>query len=293
MQTTSTSAVDPSVAGDMRYVDWGAIIGGAVLSMAISIILLTFGAALGLSVISPQPGEGMSVEWFGIAAALWFLWVAISSFAAGGYLAGRLRRAIRDALPGEGETRDGAHGVLVWATGAIVGAILAASGVGNTLSAVGAGAGAATDAIATAATAAVEGGGASLLENAGALPTAEVTEAVGAVLSRAAVAGELTEADRGYLVRVAATGTGLSEAQVNERIDAAMAQVETARQTAIEAADTARIAGLIAAFVLAATMLAGAAAAYFAAVAGGQHRDEMTPFATAWRSGSTTTRREI
>jgi len=234
----------------------------------------------------------MSAEWFGIAAALWFIWVAISSFAAGGYLTGRLRRAIRDALPGEGETRDGAHGVLVWATGAIVGAILAATGVGNTLSAVGGAAGTATEAVAAAASTAIEGGGATLLENAGALPTPEVTQAVSSVLSRAAVAGELTEADRGYLVRVAANGTGLTEAQVNERLDAAMAQVETARQTAIDAADTARIAGLIAAFVLAATMLAGAAAAYFAAVAGGKHRDEMTPFATAWRSGSTTIRRE-
>ena len=104
------------------YVDWPAIFAGTALAVALSFVLLTFGSAIGLSVASFEPGEGASLLWLGIASGIWFIWVAITSFAAGGYLAGRLRRPVPGTSIDEIETRDGAHGVLVWATAALVGA---------------------------------------------------------------------------------------------------------------------------------------------------------------------------
>src|SRR5687768_5399427 len=47
------TAVDVSVGDNARYVDWTAIFAGAVLASAISFVLFTFGAGLGLSLTSP------------------------------------------------------------------------------------------------------------------------------------------------------------------------------------------------------------------------------------------------
>ena len=106
------------------FVDWPAIIAGAVLASAISFVLFAFGTALGLSLTSPYPREGVSGTTFGIVLALWVLWVLVSSLAAGGYLAGRLRR--RHSLNShETEMRDGSHGLLVWGLSVLAGALIA------------------------------------------------------------------------------------------------------------------------------------------------------------------------
>lgn len=123
------------------YVDWPAILAGTVVAIALSFVLLTFGSAIGFSVTSFEPREGASLFWLSVVSGLWFIWVAITSFGAGGYLAGRLRRPVAGASLDEVEVRDGAHGLLVWATGAIVGAMLAASGIGGVIGAAGAAAG--------------------------------------------------------------------------------------------------------------------------------------------------------
>lgn len=257
-----------------RHVEWGAIFAGAVFAVAVSIVMLTFGTAIGLSVVSPEAGEGASAVWVAAAAAIWFIWVAISSFGAGGYIAGRLGRKTTDANADEAETRDGLHGALVWATGAIFGALLAISGVSNTLGAVSSSAGSLADTVTTAVSSAVEGGSSTLLENQGVLPSAEVASDVTAVLARAAARGEMTEADRAYLVRVVGSASNLSEEEVNSRLDALSTTMTEARDAAVDAAEKARIASVIAAFVIGATMLVSGAAAYLAAVAGGKHRDE-------------------
>src|SRR3954471_15184201 len=91
---------------EKTYVDWPAIIAGILLASAISIVFISFGSAIGLNFIDFD-GEGASPIWIAIAAASWFLWVQISSFMAGGYLAGRLRRRHFDATEHESDVRDG------------------------------------------------------------------------------------------------------------------------------------------------------------------------------------------
>ena len=130
-----TPVVDIEVAGGNRpYVDWPAIIAGAVLASAISFVLFTFGTGIGLSLTSPYPGESVSPTAFAVVLGLWVLWVSVSSFIAGAYLTGRLRRRIGDASEHEVEVRDAAHGLLVWALSALIGAMLAAWVTGLTAS---------------------------------------------------------------------------------------------------------------------------------------------------------------
>lgn len=146
-QTALSSGAAPTVEGS--YLDWSAILAGGVFALAISFLLISFGAGLGLSLTSPYRGEGVSAAWLAIASGIWFVWVMVTGFGAGGYLAGRMRRRIGDATPDEVGVRDGAHGLMVWAVGALVSTVLATAGVGGLLtagaSAVGSAAGTVTD----------------------------------------------------------------------------------------------------------------------------------------------------
>jgi hypothetical protein len=128
------------------YIDWAAILAGGIFALALSFLLTSFGASLGLSLTSPYQGEGVSAAWLAIASGIWFAWVMVTGFGAGGYLCGRMRRRAGDATADEVEVRDGAHGLMVWATGALVGAVLAATGAGGFVSAGLSAAGTATEA---------------------------------------------------------------------------------------------------------------------------------------------------
>jgi len=91
---TVTVPVAGAVAPQHAYVDWPAIIAGILLASAVSLVMLGFGSAIGLSFANFHGGTGVSPIWIGIAAASWLLWVEISSMLAGGYLTGRMRRRI-------------------------------------------------------------------------------------------------------------------------------------------------------------------------------------------------------
>lgn len=147
--TTAVPAAIPVDNAPLRYLDWGPVILGALGAAAMSIVLLAFGSALGLSVVSPYPYAGISAKGAAIVAAVYLALVMVASFAAGGYIAGRMRTPWRTTDEVEMHFRDGAHGFGVWSLGVLLGAALAASGVGAVVSA----AGKATTAIAAAGTA--------------------------------------------------------------------------------------------------------------------------------------------
>ena len=69
----------------------GPIILGTLGALAITVVLMTFGGALGLSVTSAQPYAGLSAKALAVLAGLYAALVHVASFATGGYLAGRLR----------------------------------------------------------------------------------------------------------------------------------------------------------------------------------------------------------
>jgi hypothetical protein len=112
-------------------VDWPAIFAGGVLAIAIALVLLGFGAALGFTATSPYEGEGLDARLFVIAAGLWLIWVQLVSFGAGGYVAARLRRLSSPTTVHEIEARDGLHGLLVWGVGVIAAAFISFAGLGG------------------------------------------------------------------------------------------------------------------------------------------------------------------
>jgi hypothetical protein len=268
----------PPVVTD-RYVDFSDIVGGALVATAISLILFAFGSAFGLSFTSAEPGEGVSLRWVAIGGGLWLIWTAVISGAAGGYFAGRMRKPVGDADADEIETRDGAHGIAVWAVATLITALLSATGVGGTIKAVGPVLGDAAESVAT-----VIGenadylAGVALRSDAG-LSSPQARAEVARVLVRGLGEKEVSESDRVYLAQVVATESRIPAGEARTRIDQVITDAEKARDAAVEAAEQARVFALIGAFVVAASMLASAAAAYFAAVLGGQHRNGNVGFA--------------
>jgi hypothetical protein len=264
------------------YVDWPAIIAGIVFATALSILFISFGSAIGLNLVDFNAREGAPAILVGVAAASWFLWVQISSFMAGGYLTGRLRRRHFDANEDESDVRDGAHGLLVWAGALVLGAVLAVSGIGAAANAVGS---AATAVVAGAAEGAAEAADPNayfidtLFRAETPVDPGVAREEATRIFARAALGdAAVSAADRAYLANVVAANTGLPPEEAQARVDGVIASVEAARLEAVEAARIARNTAVIAAFLLAASSLVSAIGAYWAAQKGGNHRDNNTVF---------------
>lgn len=291
---------EPAVAtaDERSYVDWPAIIAGAVVTAAISLVLLTFGSAIGLSLTSAYEGRGISAAGFSIAAALWLVWVQVSSYFAGGYLTGRMRRRTHDATEEESDIRDGSHGLAVWGLGVLFSAFVAFTGA---TAAVSTATVAASNVAGSAAAAAVDsademaesgqlmvdrllrGGAAAPPE--GANPADQRAE-VSRILLSAAASGTLEPADRQYLVDTVAARAGIPPEEAQQRVDQIYVQAQELEAQARAAADRARHIAVIGAFMTAASLLLGAVGAYFGAVLGGNHRDKhvvVEGWVRAWR----------
>lgn len=237
------------------YVDWPAVIAGAVMASAISFVLFTFGTGIGLSITSPYPPESVSAATFAIVLSLWILVVTIVSFLAGGYFTGLL---IRRYATGEHERemRDGMHGALTWALGVILGASLTALTVAGA---------AKTATVPTAYFADV------LLrsDNPATVAPAE-TESRRNEVTRIFMrnpAGDVSPDDRAYLSKLVMHQSGIPEPEAKARVDTVVGRAQAA-------AEKARKFALLLAFAIAATLALGAAVAWWAAVQGGEHRDQ-------------------
>src|ERR1700675_4307779 len=120
---TIAGVEEPSVAG----ISWAAVLAGAVTSLALTLVLLSLGAGLGFSVVSPWSNSGVSATTFEIGTGLYFIVMAMISSALGGYMAGRLRKRWIGVQSTEVHFRDTAHGFLAWALASVLGAIVLAS----------------------------------------------------------------------------------------------------------------------------------------------------------------------
>lgn len=299
---------DIEIEKQVHSVDWGSVIAGAAGAAAISVLLAGFGTALGLSMTSAQRFAGVSGTTFAIFAGLWFALVHVGSFYAGGYVTGRMRRAISVSAT-ERHFRDGVHGFLVWAVGTLVGAYFLAStasavtskaadiagqtaqGVGQVAGQV---AGQATQAAASpenreAASNSLSYYADRLFRRAANAPAAATTgnppqdrTAAAAestrILAMAVYNDRLEVNDRAYLATMVATQAGIPQEDAGRRVDEVFAAAQSAKNQAAararEAAETARRSGILAAFLAAAVSLAGLVAAASGAATGGKNRDE-------------------
>jgi hypothetical protein len=274
------------------YVDWPAIIAGIVIASAISLVLLSFGSAIGLNFLDFRAGEDVLPVWIAIAAGLWLLWVQVSSFMAGAYVTGRMRKRHGDSTEDESDMRDGVHGLLVWGGALVVGAIIAVGGLSAAASTVGSIAATATTAAATIADDATIDPNAYFVDTLFRLPagttaqtadTTAVRAEAGRIVAQGAIAGSVGDADRAYLAEVVAANTGLSPEEATARVNEVMTAIDTARAEVAAAAEATRKTGVIAAFLTAAALLVSAVGAFWAAQTGGNHRDKNTYFRNFFR----------
>ncbi len=280
------------------YLEWSPAIAGAIGAAALSFLLLTFGAAIGFSITSPWQYAGASALAVTIIIAAWTVVVQIGSFAAGGYLAGRMRSSWGGSLTDEGRFRDGIHGFMVWAIGVLMGAMVlgfaastaiqsatqAAAGVGGTATFAAAassgeeGASPADYAIdyLLRPTTGAETADASVPATGQSAPTAISSDRrreVSRIFAAAVANQELTAMDRDYLADIVAARTGLTPAEAEKRVDSSLAELTRLEVKVRRQADAARKAANIAGFIAAASLLAGCAAACAGAALGGRHRD--------------------
>ena len=79
LRSAATIVDAPSVTG----VSWAAIVAGAVAAAALTLLLVAFGAGLGLSTISPWSASGVSASTFSIGTGIYLIIVGVMSSAIG------------------------------------------------------------------------------------------------------------------------------------------------------------------------------------------------------------------
>lgn len=276
MTPTVAVTAEPAITHERTYVDWAAILAGTVIATAITLVLTGFGSAIGLSMASPFAGQGFSGTAIAVAIGLWVVWIAVTSLMAGSYVTGRMRRRVDDASAHEVNVRDGAHGLVVWALSALVGAVIAAismAGAARTGSEIArSGMSAAAIVVGNTTEYAID----ALVRTETQAPAIDgnMREEIGRILVRAAADGQLSAQDRTYLTRTIAARAGVEPAEVEKRINVFSAEARLALEHARAAAERARRIGIIVAFLTAASLAVAAAGAWWGASLGGKHRDE-------------------
>jgi hypothetical protein len=265
-QDTRADVVEPSVPG----VSWAAVLAGAVASLALTLVLLSFGAGMGLAVVSPLGNSGASATTFKIGTGLYFIVMAMISSAIGGYLAGRLRTKWVGVQTTEVHFRDTAHGFLAWAAASVLGAVLLASPASSLLGGTVAGA---TQGAATAAQSSPMSGYVDTLlrsenpsgqgQQNGADPSGELVRLFTSSFHNG---NDLNPPDRAYVAKVVSARTGLSQADAEKRVNDVVTQVKTDL-------DAARKAAMQIALWLTLSLFIGAFSASLAATEGGGLRD--------------------
>jgi hypothetical protein len=242
---------------------WTPIVAGAFAASALSLILISFGASLGLGVASASPSwRDASFALYGLSG-LYLIFQSLISFGCGGYLAGRVRAPY--AAPGEDlDTRDGLHGVASWALAVLIGATLAS------LVAFAASRPGLTSQAPSASEPSVLSFELDHLFRAPRRPpnldmTAERAEAARILMTSSSHNGVAAD-DRSYLIQQVTALTSLAPPEAEKRVETAIADSKSAISRA-------RAANIILAFSAAAALLFGAAAAWAGAVSGGRHRD--------------------
>jgi hypothetical protein len=127
MIDTVVVAPGDSGASSLSGVSWPSIVAGAVVACAMTLVLIAFGTGLGLSVVSPWAGSGISATTFKITTGLYLIVIAMISSSLGGYIAGRLRSGWDGVERDEVYFRDTAHGFVAWALASVLGAALLAT----------------------------------------------------------------------------------------------------------------------------------------------------------------------
>ncbi len=255
-----------TVESPLSAVCWSAILAGALVAAAASLVLVALGAGFGFAAVSPW-GRNPSPTSFAVSSAVWLVVVQWLASAVGGYLTGRLRTRWVGVHTHEVFFRDTAHGLVTWALASVlvVGVLASAAGVLLT-----GGARAAAGEREAAATAATPQGyevDALFRGMPAAVSMADARAETLRIFAHGLASGGVPAADRDYVAQLVAARAGISDSEARTRVEKAL---DRARQ----AADTARRDAAAVAIYTALSMLIGAFIACAAAALGGSLRDE-------------------
>jgi hypothetical protein len=245
-------------------VSWAAIAAGAFVAAALSLVLLSLGAGLGLSSVSPWNRAGSPSTGAHAAAIVWLIVNEIVSSAMGGYLAGRLRTKWVGVHTDEVYFRDTAHGFLAWSVAVVMTVSFMASA---SVAMVG------DSPISTRPAGDANQYFVDSLFRSGSVSKSGDDAAIRAEAGRVLVhplssKEQMSTADRNYLAQLVATQTGLSEPAAQNRV----ANVLTDATQALENDRKAAAHLLLWIFI---ALLIGAFSASFAATIGGRQRDHV------------------
>jgi hypothetical protein len=109
----------------LTRVSWGAIFAGAVLALAIQLLMGLAGLSFGLGSINPM-SEQSPFRGIGIGSAIWFFIMTVASLFVGGMVAGRFTN-------GSSKVRGLLHGATTWGLASLASFFLITSAVGGVL----------------------------------------------------------------------------------------------------------------------------------------------------------------
>jgi hypothetical protein len=270
--------------GATSTASWSAIIAGAFVAAAVSLVVLAVGSGLGFAMISPWDGQGVSVTTFAVTTAIWFIVMQWVSSALGGYIAGRLRTRWYGTHPHEVFFRDTAHGFVTWAVATVLVAVVMVSSLSSAVSGgvhavTGVAAGAAQGAAGATSPSYVYGmdrlfrpsDPAAAAAQGGNDVRGEVTHVIAQAVANN---GTVSDADQSYLAGLVAAKTGVSPDEAKMRVNDFITTANAAKEKVKADADAARKAAAKTAIFVALAMVIGAFIASLSAALGGHLRDE-------------------
>jgi hypothetical protein len=259
---------------------WGAIFAGAIVACTATFSMSFAAAALGLSLVSPWWSQTSSATTLAASGAVAIVLIQWISSAFGGFVTGRLRSRWDDTQADEVFFRDTVNGLLAWCVA--------------TLMVVGVAAGAAMHASRAATQVAggvLAGSGPVAAEAAdrngyfvdmllrpapgASAPAASDADLRGEVTRILAFAGsgDVSPADRNYLVARVAQRTGLPQAEAETRVSQTLSTIASTRAQVQQMAEEARKNGRRAAILTFLSLLVGEFVASAASALGAHFRD--------------------
>jgi hypothetical protein len=291
--TTYPATTASAVVADQHAesgVSWPAVAAGAVAAVALTLLLIAFGAGIGFSAISPWSDTGVSASTFEVGTGIYLVIVGVMSSAVGGYLAGRLLTKWTSVHTNEVFFRDTAHGFLAWGFATLLSATILSASTAYLANGAAAGIGAlgqaarsvnpaelyvdklfrpapgATQAAAPASSTEPNANAASNATGGMTYPNQARNEILRLWTADFARNQDLDPSDKSYVAQVVAARTGLSQADAEKRVN----EVVTEAKAAL---DRTRRGAAKLSFWLTAALLFGAFAASLAAAEGGALRD--------------------
>jgi hypothetical protein len=272
MATQDVRAADvraaPLAEGTFSYVNWGAIIAGAVAAAALALVLHSFAVAIGLAASSTAPTWRDASLALVALSGLYLVLVALLSYGIGGYVAGRMRSRLSGGTPDEIEFRDGAA---AWALATLLTALIAFGGAQSLTRLAAPASGPAGPSTSVAGENIIAYDIDRLFRGVRPDVNMEYTRAeAGRILLTASSHRGMSAEDRAELVRLVTARTELAQPEAERRVEDVIARAR-------ENISRARKSAVILAFSAGAAALLGLAIAWFAAGEGGRHRDGTPP----------------